>query len=97
MFENPQIRQMNWPKMFRTKSLSDELFLHGSSKVQNLTVFSIIYMIRFRFIGPGELIQNGFRVHGTHEHPGCVSLACEARLVRSISGTKVAGHLVVSG
>ena len=30
------------------------------SKVQNLTVFSIIYMIRIRFFGPGELIQNGF-------------------------------------
>ena len=33
-----------------------------SSKVQNLTVFSIIYMIRIRFFGPRELIQNGFRV-----------------------------------
>ena len=31
-----------------------------SSKVQNLTVFLIIYMIRIRFFGPGELIQNGF-------------------------------------
>ena len=31
-----------------------------SSKVQNLTVFSIIYMIRIRFFVPGELIQNGF-------------------------------------
>ena len=31
-----------------------------SSKVQNLTVFSIIYMIRIRFFGPGKLIQNGF-------------------------------------
>ena len=28
-----------------------------SSRVQNLTVFSIIYMIRIRFFGPGELIQ----------------------------------------
>ena len=26
-----------------------------SSKVQNLTVFLIIYMIRIRFFGPGEL------------------------------------------
>ena len=32
-----------------------------SAKVQNLTVFSFIYMIRIRFFGPGELIQNGFR------------------------------------
>ena len=30
------------------------------SKVQNLTVFPIIYMIRIRFFGPGELIQNEF-------------------------------------
>ena len=32
-----------------------------SSKVQNLTVFSIIDLIRIRFFGPGELNQNGFR------------------------------------
>ena len=31
-----------------------------SAKVQNLTVFSFIYMIRIRFFGPGELIQNYF-------------------------------------
>ena len=31
-----------------------------SAKVQNLAVFSFIYMIRIRFFGPGELIQNGF-------------------------------------
>ena len=29
-------------------------------KVQNLTVFSINYVIRIRFFGPGELLQNGF-------------------------------------
>ena len=44
----------------KKKSLSDALFLHFSSKVQNLTVFSIIYMIRIRFFGPGELIQRHF-------------------------------------
>ena len=33
-----------------------------SSKVQNLTVFSIIHMIRTRVFGPGELIQKYFRV-----------------------------------
>ena len=32
-----------------------------SSKVQNLTVFSIVHTIRIRFFGPRELIQNGFR------------------------------------
>ena len=42
------------------KRLSDELFLHFSSKVQNLTVLSIIYMIRIRFFGLGELNQKGF-------------------------------------
>ena len=46
--------------MFRKKSLSDELFLHCSSKVQNLTVFSIVYMIRIRFVGQGELNQRTF-------------------------------------
>ena len=61
MFENRQIRQKNQPKMFRKKSLSDELFLHFCSKVQNLTVFSINNMIRIRFSGPGELIQKHFR------------------------------------
>ena len=57
-----QTRQMNQPEIFRKKkkSLSDELFLHFSSKVQNLTVFSIIYMIRIRCFGPGELIQKYF-------------------------------------
>ena len=43
------------------KSLSDELFLLFSSKVQNLTMFSIIYMIRIRFFGLGELLQKYFR------------------------------------
>ena len=46
--------------MYRKKSFSDEVFLHFSSKVQNLTVFSIIYMIRNRFFGPRELIQRYF-------------------------------------
>ena len=54
------------------KTLSDELFLHFSSKVQNLTVFSIIYMIRIRFFGPGELFQNGlgsvFRLRKKRKH-----------------------------
>ena len=45
---------------FEKKSFSDELLLHFSSKVQNLTVFSIIY-IRIRFFGPGDLIQKLFR------------------------------------
>ena len=47
--------------MFRKKSPLDELFLHFSSKVPNLTVFSIIYMIRIRFFGPRELIRRHFR------------------------------------
>ena len=32
-----------------------------SAKVQNLAVFSFIYMIRIRCFGPGELNQNYFR------------------------------------
>ena len=49
-----QICQMNQPKMFRKKKKpSDELFLHFSAKVQNLAVFSLIYMIRIRFFGRG--------------------------------------------
>ena len=55
MFQDPQTRQMNEPKMFRKKkkSLSDDIFLHFSSKVQNLTAFSFVYMIRIPFFGPG--------------------------------------------
>ena len=43
------------------KSLSVELFRIFPSKVPNLTVFSIIYMIRIRFFGPRELFPKGFR------------------------------------
>ena len=39
------------------------------SQVQNLTVFSIVYMIRIRFFGPGELIQNGFSAAQYMEDP----------------------------
>ena len=51
-------------RLFRQKSFSDELFLHFSSKVQNLIVFSIIYMIRIRFLGLVELNQKTFSGHG---------------------------------
>ena len=37
------------------KSPSDEIFVR---KLRILPVFSIIYMIRIRFFGPRELIQN---------------------------------------
>ena len=43
--------------MFRKNILFGRII---RSKVQNLTVFSIIYMIRIRFFGPGELIQKYF-------------------------------------
>ena len=43
------------------KSLSDELFLHFFCKSSESGRFSFIYMIRIRFFGPGELIQNYFR------------------------------------
>ena len=60
MFQNPQTRQMNWPKMFRKKIPVGRIIPPFSAKVQNMTVFSFIYMIRIRFSGPGELNQNGF-------------------------------------
>ena len=69
MFQNPQTRQMNELKMFLKKSLSDELFLFFSSKVQNLTVFSIIYTIRIRCFGPRWINSEG--VAG-----GTVTLLC---------------------
>ena len=67
--------------MFRKKSLSDELFLHFyPSKVQNLTVFSINYMIRIRFFGPAELIQKYFRAAQYRKIPAFIEtgeILCE--------------------
>ena len=72
--------------MFRFRIPSDELFLDFSSKVQNLTVFSIICMIRIRFFGPWELFPKGFstaRCRKVHYHPQtkkvCGSLVEERR------------------
>ena len=52
---------MNSLKMFRNKipfrTNYSSIF---SSKVQNLTVFSIIYMIRIGFSGPGRIKSEGF-------------------------------------
>ena len=46
---------MNQPKMFRKKKIPvGRIILIFSAKVQNLAVFSFIYMIRIRFFGPGE-------------------------------------------
>ena len=47
--------------MFRKKIPVGRIIPSFSAKVQNLTVFSFIYMIRIRFFGPGELIKKGFR------------------------------------
>ena len=47
------------PTCLEKESLSDELFLHFSSNVMNLTVFSIITWFEFDFFGPEELFQNG--------------------------------------
>ena len=60
MFENPQTGQMNKLKMFR-KNPFRTTYSSFSSKVQNLTVFSVTYMIRIRFYGPGEIISKEFR------------------------------------
>ena len=45
----------------KKKTLSDELFLHFFCKCSGSGRFSLIYMIRIRFFGPGDLIQNYFR------------------------------------
>ena len=65
MFENLQIRQSKQLNMFRKKSLSDELCPICPSKVQNLAVFSINYMIRIRFFRAAGICTEGFRTHGT--------------------------------
>ena len=46
--------------MFRKKIPFRRIIPPFSAKVQNLAVFSIIYMIRIRFFGPRELNQKGF-------------------------------------
>ena len=53
---------MNQPEMFRKKKNPFGRIIPPffSWKVQNLTVFSIIYMIRIRFFGPVELNQRTF-------------------------------------
>ena len=62
------------------KNFSDELFLIFPSTVQNLTVFSIIYMIRVRFFGPRGLNQKGFRTaqscENTKKHVDFLRTAC---------------------
>ena len=54
MVQNPQNVSKNIP--------SGRIIFH--SKVQNLAVFSIVYMIRLRFSGPRELFKRRFRAHG---------------------------------
>ena len=49
------------PKCFEKNPFRTNYSSIFSSKVQNLTVFSIIHMIRIRFFGPQELIQKHFR------------------------------------
>ena len=61
MFEDRQIRQMNEPNMFRKKKnpvgrITPPFFFESTES----DVFSILYMIRIRFFGSGELIQKGF-------------------------------------
>ena len=53
-FQESQTRQVNQPKIEKNHSFSDELFLHFSSKIQNLTVFSIVHVIRFRVVRHGQ-------------------------------------------
>ena len=60
MFQDPQTRQMNKPNMFRTKSPFGRIIPPFFCKSSESGRFSFIYMIRIRFFGPGEFIQNGF-------------------------------------
>ena len=61
IFSKNCLRTPNPPdELVQNVSKKITLFLHFSSKVQNLTVFSIIHMIRIRCFGPRELIQRFF-------------------------------------
>ena len=73
---NPQILGMNWIKMFR-KNFFGRLFLILLSKVQNITMFSIIFMKRIRFFGPRESIQKYFSAARTEMNgPGVGEWDC---------------------
>ena len=68
--------------MFRKKSPRDELFLHFFFESSESDRFSIIYMIRIRFFGPGELIQNGFRAQtGTRRSTDTVNATDRVRML----------------
>ena len=55
--------------MFRKRSLSDKLFLHFSSKVQNLTVFSkYFHDTNSIFSGRENQFRDIFRAHSTLTH-----------------------------
>ena len=62
-FENPSNAPDELAQYVSNKNFSDELFLF-SLKVLNLTVFSIVYMIRIRFFEPRELIDS--EIFGRH-------------------------------
>ena len=64
MFQDPQTRQMNLPKVFGKNPFRTNYSSIFSPKVQNVTVFSIIYMIRIRLSGRWKLITESFRAHG---------------------------------
>ena len=76
--------------MFRKKKKNPFgriIFLICPSKVQNLAVFSIIYIIRIRFFGPRELFQKGFR-RRTWGSKDDVDSGVSARKVFSRSGKR---------
>ena len=71
MFENRQIRQMSQPKMFRTKSLSDELFLHFSfESSESDRVFNYLHVSNSIFRARGINSEWVFRY--TVIHCSCV-------------------------
>ena len=52
----------------KTNSLSDKIFLLFFFESSESDRFSIIYMVRIRFFGPGELIQKTFRAAQYTDH-----------------------------
>ena len=61
MFEDPQYQPDELAHNVSKKIPFGRKFPPFFCKSSESDVFSIIYMIRIRFFGPRELIQNGFR------------------------------------
>ena len=56
-----------------------------SSRAQNLTVFSIVYLIRIRFFGPRDLFPKGFRDAQYVEEARCALFAPLSQCARRLA------------